>query len=30
MQTFAQHAHYCHDIISGALAHLAHLIGWLV
>ncbi len=30
MQTFVQHAHYCHDIISGALAHLAHFIGWLV
>jgi hypothetical protein len=30
MQMFAQHAHHCHDIISGALAHLAHILGWLV
>ena len=30
MQTFAQHVPYCHDIITGALAHLAHVLGWLV
>ncbi len=30
MQMFVQHAHYCHDILTGALAHLAHVLGWLV
>jgi hypothetical protein len=31
MQLFAQHAqYYCHDILTGALAHLAHVLGWLV
>jgi hypothetical protein len=30
MQMFVQHAHYCHDIITGTLAHLAHVLGWLV
>ncbi|QWF82361.1 hypothetical protein HUW46_05798 [Amycolatopsis sp. CA-230715] len=22
--------HHCHDIVSGALAHLAHVLGWLI
>ncbi|GAA4544091.1 hypothetical protein GCM10023192_54220 [Amycolatopsis samaneae] len=30
MQMFAQHAHHAHDILTGVLAHLAHLLGWLV
>ncbi|SEO57585.1 hypothetical protein SAMN04489732_101488 [Amycolatopsis saalfeldensis] len=30
MQLFTQHAHHCHDLITGVLAHLAHVLGWLV
>jgi hypothetical protein len=30
MQMFAQHAHHAHDILTGVLAHLAHVVGWLV
>ncbi|PWV75808.1 hypothetical protein SAMN05421630_10714 [Prauserella marina] len=30
MQFFAMHAQYGGDIITGLLAHLAHVLGWLV
>lgn len=30
MHTFIQHAHHGHDLITGLLAHLAHVLGWLV
>ncbi|EMD21800.1 hypothetical protein C791_0838 [Amycolatopsis azurea DSM 43854] len=30
MQMFTQHVHHGHDLISGLLAHLAHVLGWLV
>ncbi len=30
MQMFTQHVHHGHDLVSGLLAHLAHVLGWLV
>ncbi|PRX49128.1 hypothetical protein B0I33_103161 [Prauserella shujinwangii] len=30
MQFFATHAHHADDIITSVLAHLAHVLGWLV
>ena len=30
MQIFAAHAHHADDLITSALACLAHLVGWLV
>lgn len=30
MHTFILHAHHGHDLITGVLAHLAHVLGWLV
>lgn len=31
MQTSVSHwPHHCHDIVSHALAHLAHVLGWLI
>lgn len=30
MHAFGTHFHHCHDILTGALAHLAHVVGWLV
>jgi hypothetical protein len=30
MQMFVQHAHHGHDIVTGILAHLAHVLGWLI
>jgi hypothetical protein len=30
MQLLAMHAHHGGDIITNLLAHLAHLLGWLV
>ncbi len=30
MEFMVTHAHYAGDILTGVLAHLAHLLGWLV
>jgi hypothetical protein len=30
MQFFAMHAHHGGDLITGLLASVAHLLGWLV
>jgi hypothetical protein len=30
MQAFAMHFHHSHDILTHAVAALAHFVGWLV
>jgi hypothetical protein len=30
MQLFFEHAHHCGNILTNVLAHLAHVLGWLV
>jgi|GraSoiStandDraft_36_1057302.scaffolds.fasta_scaffold427333_1 hypothetical protein len=30
MQAFGAHFYYCHDILTHAVASLAHFVGWLV
>jgi hypothetical protein len=30
MHAFTAHFHYCHDILTNAVAALAHFVGWLV